>query len=288
MIADLLPVLRQQLEPHSETAALDAQVLMAHLLGKPRPWVLAHPEATLTSDQEQALEHALQRLQNGEPLPYVLGEWEFFGLSFKVTPDVLIPRPETELLVEQALKWLGARPRLLLVASRELCLADIGTGSGCIAVSLAQRHPSIQIMAVDISAPALQVAHQNALRHQVTKRIYCLQADLLEATAPKPTFYLLCANLPYVPKETLPSLPIFKHEPAVALDGGPGGLILIERLLQAARSRLAPGGRLLLEIEASQGQSVPALARQVFPTADIDLRPDLAGHDRLVSIQLPE
>jgi release factor glutamine methyltransferase len=93
MIADLLPVLRQQLEPHSETAALDAQVLMAHLLGKPRPWVLAHPEATLTSDQEQALEHALQRLQNGEPLPYVLGEWEFFGLSFKVTPDVLIPRP---------------------------------------------------------------------------------------------------------------------------------------------------------------------------------------------------
>ena len=170
MIGNRLPLLRQQLEPYSDTASLDAQVLLAHLLEKPRAWVLAHPEALLTSAQEQSLTQAVERLQNGEPLPYVLGEWEFFGLSFQVTPAVLIPRPETELLVEQALKALQARPHLLSTASQQLCLADIGTGSGCIAISLAVHLPGIQILATDLSNAALQVARLNALRHQVSDR----------------------------------------------------------------------------------------------------------------------
>jgi len=288
MIGNHLPLLRQQLEPYSDTASLDAQVLLAHLLEKPRAWVLAHPEVQLTSDQEQSLTHALERLQNGEPLPYVLGDWDFFGLSFQVTPAVLIPRPETELLVEQALKALQARPHLLSIASQQLCLADIGTGSGCIAISLAYHLPGVQILATDLSNAALQVARLNARRHQVSDRTRFLQADLLDAIAPIPTLHLLCANLPYIPQAALASLPIFKHEPSLALDGGPDGLKWIDRLLHTARSRLAPGGLLLLEIEASQGQSASALARRVFPAASIRLLPDLAGRDRLVSIQLPE
>jgi release factor glutamine methyltransferase len=288
MIGDLLPLLRQQLEPYSESASLDAQVLLAHLLEKPRAWVLAHPEAQLTSGQEQSLYQFVKRLQNGEPFPYVLGEWEFFGLSFRVTPAVLIPRPETELLVEQALEALQARPNLLSTAYQQLCLADVGTGSGCLAISLAYHLPGIQILATDISNAALQIARLNALRHQVFDRLHFLQADLLDAIAPTPTFHLICANLPYIPRAALTALPVFRQEPSLALDGGPDGLAPIDRLLHAARLRLAPGGLLLLEIEASQGQSVPALAWQVFPTASIRLLPDLAGHDRLVSIQLLE
>ena len=288
MIGNRLSFLRQQLEPFSETPSLDAQVLLAHLLEKPRAWVLAHPEAPLTTDQELSLTQALERLQNGEPLPYVLGEWDFFGLSFQVTPAVLIPRPETELLIEQALKALLARPHLLSTASQQLCLADIGTGSGCIAISLAYHLPGVQILATDLSYTALQVARLNARRHQVSDRTRFLQADLLEATAPAPTFHLICANLPYIPHAALTNLPVFNREPSLALDGGPDGLKWIDRLLHAARTRLAPGGLLILEIEASQGQSASALARRVFPAASISLLPDLAGHDRLVSLLLPE
>jgi len=288
MIGDRLPLLRQQLEPYSETASLDAQVLLAHLFKKPRAWVLAHPEAPLTTDQELSLTQALERLQNGEPLPYVLGEWDFFGLSFQVTPAVLIPRPETELLVEQALKALQAQPKVLSTASHQLCLADIGTGSGCIAISLAHHLPGIQILATDISIAALQVARLNARRHSVSDRLHLLQADLLDSFAPVPTFHLICANLPYIPRAALADLAVSKQEPSLALDGGPDGLELINRFFHSARSRLAPGGLMLLEIEASQGQSVPVLAQQIFTTASIRLLSDLAGRDRLVRIQLPE
>lgn len=288
MIGDLLFSLSQHLEPLSETASLDAQVLIAHILKKPRSWVLAHPEALLSSDQTHALGLALGRLQNGEPLPYVLGEWEFFGLSFKVTPDVLIPRPETELLVEQALHWLKTRPHLFFSAAKYPFIADVGTGSGCIAISLAFHLPAIPIVAIDVSQAALHIACANATRHQLVQSLHFLQADLLSPFPKRPFFHLICANLPYVPQEILPGLPVYSHEPALALDGGPGGLKMIERLLCEAQPRLAPGGLLLLEIESSQGQAVSALAQRVFPSAFVNLLRDLAERDRLVSIQLPE
>jgi release factor glutamine methyltransferase len=287
MIGERFVFIRQLLAPVSETASLDVQVLLAHILQKPRAWVLAHPEALLTLQQERVLDQAVQRLQAGEPLPYVLGEWEFYGLPFIVTPAVLIPRPETELLVDYAIQWLERRPELLRCLTARLAVLDVGTGSGCIAVALAARLPGLKIAATDLSPSALEVARRNTSRHQVAAQICLLQSDLLSAFSPQPTFHLICANLPYIPQETLPNLPVYSREPALALDGGSGGLTLLRQLLHQAVSCLAPGGLLLLEIEASQGQVVPALARQVFSSAAVDLHRDLAGCDRLVSIHLP-
>ncbi len=168
--------------PDSRLSTLDAQTLLAHITGRNRAWLLAHPEAELTPAQAQALEAARTRLQNGEPLPYILGHWEFFGLDFLVTPDTLIPRPETELLVEEAIKVVSRESSVVsksLPATRYLLTADIGTGSGCIAVSLAVHVPELQVVASDISAAALQIARQNARRHAVAERVHFVQSDLL-------------------------------------------------------------------------------------------------------------
>ncbi len=155
---------RPRLLPVSEEPALEAQVLLAHVLGKPRAWVMAHPEAALTIEQDSELCRLLERRLNGEPLPYLLGHWEFFGLRFKVTPDVLIPRPETELLVEKGLAWLKEHPWRRLAV-------DVGTGSGCIAISLAHRVMDLHVIAVDISRPALKVAQENIIDHHVQERV---------------------------------------------------------------------------------------------------------------------
>lgn len=272
-------MLQPRLASTSDTPALDAQVLLANILGHQRAWVLAHPDARLSPGKARALEHAITRLEDGEPLPYVLGRWEFFGLSFIVTPAVLIPRPETELLVEQALAWLQAHPECRRAA-------DVGTGSGCIAVSLTVNVPGVQFIATDISRPALAVARQNAAAHGVTERIGFIQADLLSACrrASIP-FDLICANLPYIPSQTLVNLRVARWEPGPALDGGPDGLELVRRLLIQAAARVAPGGLLLAEIEATQGAFALALGRTVFPGADVRVLPDLAGRERLLRIQ---
>jgi release factor glutamine methyltransferase len=264
--------------PVSETAWLDARTLLSHLLDKPHSWVLAHPEEELTVEQERRLDGYLERLAQGEPLPYILGRWEFFGLDFAITPDVLIPRPETELLVEEALAWLDAHPGRLRAA-------DVGTGSGCIAVTLAKLRPELSVTACDISLAALRLARRNAVQHAVAGRVAWLQADLLQALAGP--FDLICANLPYIPSAQLAELRVARHEPPLALDGGADGMRLIERLASQARSRLAPGGLMLLEIEATAGGEVlPCLAR-LFPGAPLSLLPDLAGLDRLVRLENP-
>ena len=260
----------------SETSALDAQVLLAHTLGRRRSWVLAHPEISLSPEQIAQVEGRLFRLENGEPLPYVLQCWEFFGLDFSISPQVLIPRPETELLVEQALLWLQAHP------DRRLAL-DVGTGSGCIALALAVNIPDLYILASDISAGALNQAQVNLRRYSVQARLEFIQADLLPAVGEP--FDLICANLPYIPSSELTKLKVGRWEPRVALDGGPDGLSLIRRFLEQAPSGLAPGGLLLLEIEAGQGPIALSLARKAFPRAEIVLIPDLAGKDRLDRIQ---
>ena len=160
--------LTTRLTPISDTPALDASVLIAHIVGKPRTWVMAHLDLTLTTEQQDQLDVSLKRLERGEPLPYVIGKWEFFGLEFDLTPDVLIPRPETELLVEKAIAWLQANPQ-------RRTLADVGTGSGAIAVSLAVNNPHVNILATDISPGALQVAKRNAQKHGVSDRVEFVQ-----------------------------------------------------------------------------------------------------------------
>lgn len=268
--------IRQRIEGMTDTPGLDAQVLLAHVTQQSRAWVLAHPEHQLEREEGLKLADALEQLTAGVPLPYVIGEWEFFALPFKVTPHVLIPRPETELLVEMAIEWLKAHPQRIRVA-------EAGTGSGCIAVSLAVNLPQIQITATDISTPALEVARQNARHHGVTKRIHFKENDLL--TGLEGPFDLICANLPYIPSEVLRTLPIYKQEPTLALDGGVDGLRLIEGLLAQAAEKLVPGGLVLLEIEASLTEEVRALAGGYFNGAETTTRLDLAGRHRILSIQ---
>ena len=277
-VGEIRSHLQSQFSNWSETPSLDAQVLLAEITGKSRAWLLAHPNAELHPKQQGKLDKARDRLEAGEPLPYVLGHWEFYGLDFFVNTHTLIPRPETELMVEQALEWLQAHPGKHRVA-------DIGTGSGCIAISLAVNIPELHITTIDISSEALKVARSNAEKHAVINQIEFIEADLLSSPASHTPLHVICANLPYIPSKTLVGLSVFGREPTLALDGGPDGLSLIRRLLPQAVQNLASEGLLLLEIEHTQGQAVLNLAQKFFPQAQINLLPDLAGHDRLIRIE---
>ena len=263
----------------SDTPTLDAQTLLAHCLGKSRSWLLTHPEVSLTNSVFSILQQEINSLERGIPLPYVLGHWEFYGLDFTVTPDTLIPRPETELLVDKALDWLNLQA--------EPCrAADIGTGSGCIAVALAKHNPDVSVIATDISYPALKIARANTIQHNVDHQVNFLQTDLFPPIAD--LFDLVCANLPYIPTQTLQNLKISGREPELALDGGPNGLDLIGSLLEGAPAHIAPGGILLFEVESSHGAKAQNLAQRAFPSAEIVLLTDLSGKDRLVTVHLPE
>jgi len=283
MSTGFLSQIRDRLNSLSDTPALDASVLLAEVIQKPRTWVMAHPEVTLTGEQQKQLDDSLARLERGESFPYVLGHWEFFGMDFDISPDVLIPRPETETLVERAIAWLSESPVRRTVA-------DVGTGSGVIAVSIAVNVPEANILATDISRESLEVAKKNAEKFDVDHRIDFVQCDLLP---PKPAAFpmeqhldLICANLPYIPTDTLRNLPVFGREPTLALDGGEDGLDLIRRLLHTGPEWLAPNGMLLLEIEATRGSGALNLAYDLFSQATIQLHKDLAGQDRLLEIQL--
>jgi release factor glutamine methyltransferase len=263
-----------------ESPRLDAELLLGHVLGVNRAKVLAWPDRRLSPKQLTRFRDLVTRRAAREPLAYIIGHREFYGLDFAVDPSVLIPRPETELLVEHAL-------RLARRSTTPPDIADVGAGSGAIAVTLAVHLPQATIYAVDDSAQALEVAAENAHRHGVADRVHCLRGDLLE---PLPhAMDLITANLPYVTMEEWDDLQpeIRDYEPRAALDGGPDGLALIRSLLAIAGPYLQPHGAILLEIGASQGDTVTALARQGFPGADVQLQQDYAGLDRLVIIQTP-
>jgi release factor glutamine methyltransferase len=288
-LRNMLDAIATRLSVHSDTPELDAEVLIAHVLKQPRTWLLAHDDSPFDPQAVSVLENLVQRLERGEPLPYVLGHWEFFGLDFDLTPDVLIPRPETELLVERAISWLQS-------SEKRRSIADIGTGSGCIAVTIATHVPTARILATDISSAALEVARGNALKHQVEYQIEFIECDILPLPDPSPKlgdgqevreFDLICANLPYIPTGKLHGLPIYGREPTLALDGGDDGLDPFRRLLAIAPKQLAPGGRMLLEIEATRGTTALSLAYDAFEEAEIHLYQDLARQDRLLEIQLP-
>jgi release factor glutamine methyltransferase len=259
---------------------LDSQVLLSHILGRNRGWILAHPEVQLTAEQEMKLNHAVRRLQCGEPLPYVLGHWEFYGLDFYLTSDVLIPRPETEILVEQALAYLWSHPGRRRVA-------DIGTGSGCIAVSLAKHIPDLWVLASDISLDALLVARRNAKLHQVSQQIHFVCADLVSPLCNARELDLICANLPYIPSRRLKRLAVSHWEPALALNGGPRGLRFLYSLMHAASEHVTPATALMLEIDCTQAEEICRLAHKLLPEHQPRIIPDLAGRPRLLVLQSP-
>jgi release factor glutamine methyltransferase len=264
----------------SPTPHQDARLLLRGVLGVDHAYLAGHPEQLLTADQEEKFRALVARAVEGEPIPYILGEADFYGLRFKVTPAVLIPRPETELLLEAALEWAKSHDAQRIV--------DVGTGSGCIAITLAQHLPQVRIAATDVSPEALAIARQNASRHQVADRIDFFQGSLLQPVVE--SIDLLVANLPYVSDEEWTSLDdtIKWYEPAGALRGGPDGLHLIRRLLRQARTRLTRGGAIFLEIGWRQGRAAQELARSIFPTAHTSVRLDYAGHDRLIIIETDE
>ncbi len=259
----------------SETPVLDAQVLSSYILQCDKSMLYAHPERLLNATQKELFEEVKKSLSNQVPLPYIIGEWEFYGNSFKVTPDTLIPRPETEELVEHALAWLTDHPDATQVI-------DVGTGSGCIAISLALLNPHLKIHAVDVSEAALQVAQENAHRHEVTDRMHFRQQDLLQGD--DHLYDLIVANLPYIPTETLKTLEVAEHEPWLALDGGETGLDLIERLLQETRSKMRSEFCIILEFEYRHGEMAQNLAQRYYSDAQITILKDLSANDRFVVI----
>jgi release factor glutamine methyltransferase len=253
----------------------DVRLLVSEAVGRPVSWVLAHPEAALSASQTQWLEGALDRYREGEALPYLLGWWEFYGRRFQVDPAVLIPRPETESLVDRVLGYLRLHPDRHAVV-------DVGTGSGCIAVSLAAEIPRCRVLAIDISGEALRLARGNARAYRVENQVSLLQGDLLAAT--HDTWDVIVANLPYIPSRRLPQLKTASREPRLALDGGDDGLRTLRRLVTFLPRALRPGGIAALEIDEGQGT---VLARQItaaLPDAAVSVEPDLGGRERFLVV----
>ncbi len=275
-VGEALTAGRAALAGVSETPGLEAQRLLAETTGQSRAWLLAHPEAPLPSEALARYRNLLERRGAGEPLPYLLGWCEFFGRRFEVGPAVLIPRPETESLVEAALGYLRHRPEMRWAV-------DVGTGSGCVAVTLALEAPWLRVLATDVSRAALRLARRNARRHGVEGRVCMVQADLLAPLGGR--FDLICANLPYVPSATLTALPVAAWEPRLALDGGEDGLALVRRLLAQLPHRLAAGGQALLEIGADQGPGAVEASQALLPGWQAQILPDLAGRDRVLIVE---
>lgn len=260
---------------HSPTPALDARLLLEAVLGVTHSYLLVHGDEELTAVSETTYRYYIARAKTQEPIPYILGTAPFFDFELKVTRDVLIPRPETEMLVELALAWAKERGTIQMV--------DVGTGSGCIPIAIARQNELAKITAVDISPAALTIAQENG-RNLAPDRITFIEGDLLQPV--NIPIDLLTANLPYVTSAEWTHLSdgVKLFEPSLALKGGEDGLDLIRQLLQQAKTRLTPQGAILLEIGWQQGNAVQQLARAHFPAAQIDVLQDYSGHDRIVFI----
>lgn len=262
-----------------ESSRSEAQLLLAHVLGCKRVDLLVRYDEVPTEAQRSHYRELIQRRVAGWPTAYLIGTRDFYLLSFEVNPAVLIPRPDTETLVLEALNLLKplANPRVW----------DIGTGSGCIAISIAHQNKNVQVTATDISPDALAVAQRNAQRHGVAERIRYLCGDLAAPIPAGETFDLIVSNPPYIAQGEFASLPveIRDHEPRVALDGGADGLAFYRRLAREIGPYLVPGGRLLLEIGAGQEAAVHAIFRE-FPQWQIGSTfKDMAGRPRVVMLR---
>ncbi len=253
-------------------------LLLADVLGVEKTWLIAHDDEPVSKGAYARYIQQIERVQSGEPLPYVRGQTEFFGLSFDITSDVLVPRPETELLVELILAWAQSQ-------AGSLSIIDVGTGSGILAVSLAVHLPNAEITGIDISKSALKVAAKNAAKNGVTERIHFICSDLLKNAAGP--YEIVVANLPYIDSGQLTGLDVLDWEPALALDGGCAGIEIIHRLLARAPRYLAGTSLIALEIGYDQAEVVTALSRKYFPQAAVSIHQDLGGYDRVALIDNP-
>ena len=263
---------------HIPDARLEAEVMLMNVMQMQRHDLFSQQETEVSGLQEQALAEIMERRLKREPLAYILQYKEFYGVNLLVNPNVLIPRPETESMVEHALFMA-----LMGMETPDLVIADVGTGTGAIAINLALHLPAARIYAMDNADAVLDVAAYNIRAHNVADRITLAKGDLLEPLPEQVD--LILANLPYVLTDRIPTLqPEVQWEPASALDGGSDGLDLIRRLLTQAPERLKEHGIILLELDPEQVPAVEELARQLFPEAETSVEKDLAQRDRIFVI----
>jgi release factor glutamine methyltransferase len=268
---------------HVGSPRMNAELLLMFTLSCDRAYLFAHPERELTSEEQTCYEEALTRRSRGEPAQYITGHQEFWGMEFIVTPAVLIPRPETEHVIEIVLDL--ARVRRTPSPASSLRIVDVGTGSGCIAITLAKEIPQAEIHATDISPAALEIARANAARHQFENRIHFHQADLLQGLDPS-TFDFVVSNPPYVgeSEEDQVQLEVRKFEPRSAVFAGPTGLEVIDHLIPQAQTALKSGGWLIMEIS---GTIAEGAKRMLSGWQHIQITNDLQGIPRVASAQKP-
>ncbi len=283
-------ILREALQSTTQTlcragiadAPVEAELLLGHVLGMSTTQLYTEPERGLTSVETEHLYHLVRRRLDHEPAAYILGHCEFYGIDFYIDCHTFIPRPETELLVEEAVE-LAQR---ISQPGKQITIADVGTGCGAIAVSLALALPQAKIYATDISASALQVAGMNCQRHAVNGQVKLLQGNLLEPL-PQPVD-MIVANLPYIKSCEFRDLSpeIRDYEPTTALAGGEDGLDKIQQMLEQMPGKFSYGASFLLEIGQGQGEMVTSLIKNYFPKASIELISDLGGIERVVKVGL--
>ncbi len=258
---------------------LEAEVMLTDVLGVPRHRIYAYQDDAIPADAVGTLEKVVERRLGREPLAYILGHREFYGVDLTVGPGVMVPRPETEALVERAM--LACLERM---GRPGLTVADVGTGSGGIAVNLAMHLPGARVCATDVSSEALGVARANVDKFGLGARIELLAGDLLEPVAGRVD--VIVANLPYIPSARLGELqPELGWEPREALDGGADGMGLLRRLMGQAAGKLASDGVMLLEIDEGQGEALRRLAARLFPGASVLVEKDLAGLERILAVE---
>ena len=262
----------------SPDAQLEAEVLIRHVLRIDRATFFRDLEQPVTDCDRERLDDLVNRRLNREPLNYITGLREFYGLDFEVSDSVLIPRQETELLVDTVISLARSRPKC------EMKICDIGTGSGAIAVSVAVNLPSAEVMAIDISQRALDIADANRRMHGVYNRVSLRRGNLLEPVDWKPE--IIVSNPPYIRRSDLSLLqPEIQYEPSVALDGGPDGLEVIRGLLRQSSDKVSSTGAILFEIDSTQKDSARMLSREYFPNSEISILDDLSGNSRAILIE---
>jgi release factor glutamine methyltransferase len=259
-------------DSHIENSSLEGEILVRFVLGIDRASLFSNLDQELKQEQSEQLTNLLERRRSGEPSAYITGHREFYGLDFKVDKRVLIPRPETELLVEKTIDY----------SRKNNCstIADIGTGSGCIAISLAINLREVTLYAVDYSLPALEAAEENIFDHNVEKRIKRVRGNLLEPL-PEPVD-IIVANLPYVKRQEIKS----QYEPKISLDGGIDGLDKIKELITQVPGKLKSNGMLIMEIGQGQAEEVKTILHKAFLEFIVESSKDLAGIERVVSLCL--